>query len=59
LLGYHVIAERLHKLQASHPPSRPNPYRTWIDNYLAEDYIEAVKKGRGESSIVQESARVY
>jgi hydroxymethylpyrimidine/phosphomethylpyrimidine kinase len=49
LLGYNVIAERLKKEQETNPPKGKNPYRTWIDNYTAEDYQAAVEKGCGKS----------
>ena len=26
-----------------------NPYFKWICNYVAEDYVEAVRKGSGKS----------
>ena len=47
LLGYHVIAKRLHEEQKSNPP-KENRYATWINNYIAEDYCEAVEKGCGK-----------
>ncbi|WPH02779.1 Hypothetical protein R9X50_00564700 [Acrodontium crateriforme] len=45
LLGYGMIARRLSDLQKSNPPSSPNQYLTWINNYIAEDYTAAVKTG--------------
>ncbi|SMQ47254.1 unnamed protein product [Zymoseptoria tritici ST99CH_1A5] len=45
LLGYSVIARRLKELQKTTPPSTPNRYLTWINNYVAEEYATAVKKG--------------
>jgi thiaminase len=48
LLGYHVIAKRLDKLQRSRPPQQPNRYSTWINNYIAEDYSAAVETGCGK-----------
>lgn len=47
LLGYNHIAERLSKLQDPNAPKEINRYRQWIDNYVAEDYSEAVRKGCG------------
>ncbi|KAK4570334.1 trifunctional hydroxymethylpyrimidine kinase/phosphomethylpyrimidine kinase/thiaminase [Recurvomyces mirabilis] len=44
LLGYGVIARRLHGLQSTDPPE-PNQYLTWINNYVAEDYTSAIEKG--------------
>ncbi|RMY35279.1 hypothetical protein D0865_13953 [Hortaea werneckii] len=46
LLGYGMIAQRLHEMQVTNPPKQPNRYLSWINNYIAEDYTEAVKKGR-------------
>jgi hydroxymethylpyrimidine/phosphomethylpyrimidine kinase len=40
-----MIAKRLKKLQETNPPKTPNRYLTWINNYVAEDYTEAVKEG--------------
>lgn len=48
LLGYGVLAERLYKDPNSKRTG--NPYWTWIENYVAPDYIQAVKTGRGMSS---------
>lgn len=49
LLGYSVIAKRLHALQdnTKKAPGRGNRYLKWIENYVAEDYSEAVEKGMG------------
>ncbi|KAK5680613.1 trifunctional hydroxymethylpyrimidine kinase/phosphomethylpyrimidine kinase/thiaminase [Elasticomyces elasticus] len=43
LLGYAEIARRLHELQSSLETT--NPYATWINNYVAEDYTAAVTRG--------------
>lgn len=48
LLGYGVIARRLHVLQTESPPARPNRYLKWINNYLTEEYNEAVKESLGK-----------
>ncbi|KAK5118046.1 hypothetical protein LTR62_004092 [Meristemomyces frigidus] len=48
LLGYGIIARRLHGMQSTHPPTKPNRYLTWINNYVGEDYSAAVEKGCGE-----------
>ncbi|KAM0721554.1 hypothetical protein Q7P37_002479 [Cladosporium fusiforme] len=45
LLGYGMIGRRLKDLQTTNPPMQPNAYLTWINNYVAEDYTEAVKTG--------------
>jgi hydroxymethylpyrimidine/phosphomethylpyrimidine kinase len=47
LLGYGMIGTRLKDLQTSNPPKEPNAYLTWINNYVADDYAEAVRTGRG------------
>lgn len=58
LLGYGVIAKRLKAEQKARRGSvrsvlegeegGRNAYQTWIENYVAEDYTEAVRKGCGE-----------
>jgi len=45
LLGYARIAERLMTTQDATGQMPANPYRKWIENYVAEDYSEAVRKG--------------
>ncbi|CAD0090635.1 unnamed protein product [Aureobasidium vineae] len=45
LLGYHHIAKRLSSLQDPSAPKNANRYRQWIDNYIADDYTQAVGKG--------------
>ncbi|RMX92183.1 hypothetical protein D0868_13556 [Hortaea werneckii] len=45
LLGYGMIAQRLHEMQVTHPPNQPNRYLSWINNYIAEDYTEAMETG--------------
>jgi len=47
LLGYGMIASRLHGLQSTDASTKENRYRRWIENYVAEDYVETVRKGRG------------
>jgi hydroxymethylpyrimidine/phosphomethylpyrimidine kinase len=42
-----MIGSRLKDLQTSNPPKEPNAYLTWIDNYVADDYTQAVRTGRG------------
>lgn len=44
-----MIARRLKDLQRTNPPKVRNRYITWINNYVAEDYTEAVKAGCGKS----------
>jgi hydroxymethylpyrimidine/phosphomethylpyrimidine kinase len=48
LLGYGMIGRRLKDLQTTNPPKEPNAYLTWINNYVADDYTEAVRTGRGK-----------
>jgi len=48
LIGYHAIAKRLHSLQGPRQPDNADTYKKWIDNYVAEDYGEAVVEGRGK-----------
>lgn len=47
LLGYGIAAKRLATEHAENRES--NRYWKWIENYTADDYQEAVKKGSGES----------
>jgi hydroxymethylpyrimidine/phosphomethylpyrimidine kinase len=47
LLGYNVVAKQLDERQKTHPPKGPNRYRTWINNYIADDYAAAVETGCG------------
>jgi len=42
-----MIGRRLKDLQTTNPPKEPNAYLTWINNYVADDYMEAVQTGRG------------
>lgn len=46
LLGYGVIAKQLHADKRS--KREGNTYWTWIQNYVANDYVSAVKTGSGE-----------
>ncbi|KAL1885723.1 trifunctional hydroxymethylpyrimidine kinase/phosphomethylpyrimidine kinase/thiaminase [Paecilomyces lecythidis] len=43
LIGYGEIAKRLYKEHSS--KKEGNPYWKWIENYVAEDYTEAVEIG--------------
>jgi len=45
LLGYGMIARRLHSEQANNHAAEINPYLSWINNYVADDYTAAVEKG--------------
>lgn len=50
-----MIAKRLHGLQdpekflRENGEKAENRYKQWIENYVAEDYTEAVKQGCGKS----------
>ncbi len=46
LLGYGAIASQLHEDPRS--KREGNMYWTWIQNYIAEDYVSAIKTGSGE-----------
>lgn len=48
LIGYGAIAKRLHSDERS--VRTENRYWKWIENYVAEDYSEAVRLGSGERS---------
>jgi len=47
LIGYGVTAKRLHGEKTSKRDG--NRYWKWVENYVAEDYQEAVRKGVGKS----------
>lgn len=51
LFGYYVIAKRLSGDPAT--VKEGNPYWTWISNYVADDYVHAVKLG---SELIEEHA---
>lgn len=51
LIGYNHIAQRLMNLQDPTKPTEANRYRKWIENYVAEDYSEAVREGSGKSVV--------
>lgn len=57
LLGYGVAAERLHRDDDGTSVREGNPYWRWIENYVAADYTEAVRKGRGKFFLVRFSSR--
>lgn len=46
LLGYGAIAKGLHADPRS--KQQGNLYWTWIENYVADDYVTAVKTGSGK-----------
>jgi hydroxymethylpyrimidine/phosphomethylpyrimidine kinase len=52
LLGYGVIARRLY--DDPQTKREGNVYWKWIENYVAEDYVEAVRLGR---ELVEKEAR--
>ena len=56
LLGYGMIGTRLKGLQTTNPPKEPNAYLTWINNYVADDYAQAVITGR--SMLVNDAAQL-
>ncbi len=45
LLGYGAIAKQLHGDQKT--KTEGNPYWAWIQNYAADDYVQAVRMGSG------------
>ena len=51
LLGYGEIASRLYA--DPNTKREGNIYWKWIENYVADDYLEAVKTGSGEYSIAK------
>lgn len=48
LIGYGAIARRLHS--DSKTFRQGNQYWKWIENYVADDYQEAVRLGSGKTS---------
>jgi thiaminase len=46
LLGYGIIATRLHASPTTKRGVETNPYWKWIENYVADDYAEAMLAGR-------------
>lgn len=48
LIGYGEIAQRLHA--DAKTKREGNIYWKWIENYVEEDYVEAVSVGSGEKS---------
>ena len=46
LLGYGDIGQRLHKDPQS--LREGNTYWKWIENYVEDDYVEAVEIGKSE-----------
>lgn len=53
LIGYGVIATRLY--DDPNTKREGNIYWKWIENYVADDYTEAVKVGSGEWDSVSNS----
>lgn len=47
LIGYGAIAKRLHA--GENTLREGNTYWKWIENYVADDYTEAVRLGSGKS----------
>jgi thiaminase len=48
LIGYGAIARRLHAGEKT--VREGNTYWKWIENYVADDYTEAVRLGSGKSN---------
>jgi thiaminase len=46
LIGYGVIAKRLY--DDANTKRDGNIYWKWIENYVTEEYVEAVRVGSGE-----------
>ena len=55
LLGYGVAAQKLTSDSGS--KREGNPYWKWVENYVAEDYQEAVKMGSGEALIPKDERK--
>lgn len=50
LIGYGAIAKRLYSEKST--VRHGNLYWKWVENYVADDYTEAVRLGSGMSSLV-------
>jgi hydroxymethylpyrimidine/phosphomethylpyrimidine kinase len=50
LLGYAAVAAMLR--DHADTTKEGNPYWPWIENYNAEDYMEAVRLGSGKTAVV-------
>lgn len=48
LLGYGAVAKMLHSHERT-DKTDANTYWPWITNYVADDYVEAVRLGSGKS----------
>lgn len=46
LLGYGAIGQALHDEKNQNTKREDNTYYKWICNYVADDYVEAVRTGR-------------
>lgn len=49
LLGYGALAKMLHG--DSRSIREGNHYWSWVENYVADDYVQAVKTGSGEFAL--------
>jgi hypothetical protein len=56
LIGYGAIARRLHSDENT--LRQGNQYWKWIENYVADDYTEAVRLGSGKRIYIQ-SIRIH
>jgi thiaminase len=61
LLGYGETARRLYTEKESKTTEQGNKYWRWVENYVADDYTDAVRVGRGEftTSPYRESRKRY
>lgn len=59
MIGYGQIAQRLYDSQDT--KREGNPFFNWIEQYVGEDYLEAVKNGRAmveEHAVKQSASRI-
>jgi hydroxymethylpyrimidine/phosphomethylpyrimidine kinase len=49
-MGYAAIAHRLYD-EAETVRGSQNPYWDWIENYVAEEYVQSVNIARGRFSL--------
>ncbi|KAH8178675.1 phosphomethylpyrimidine kinase domain-containing protein [Sarocladium implicatum] len=57
LLGYGAVANMLHAHHLT-DKSSANAYWPWIENYVAEDYTEAVRLGSEKNALLQSPHRI-
>lgn len=57
LIGYGAIARRLYSEEGT--MRKGNQYWKWIENYVAEDYTEAVRLGSGKLISNSSNSKIF